>query len=305
MRPALPALNAVTPSVRKPIWPTLCFVARSVYQATARWPGRAVVGDALPVGRVRLAAHLADQHLAQPVVVLEPHVEREAGLEEVAAGVALGQLLGHVEQLVERLGRLRRVEAGLGEQLLVPEQGQRAHGGGDGVVAPVHLHLLHQREEVALDLGGVEELGRQGLEELRLQVVVEPAVEELDHVGPLAGRDRGGDLQPEVVVRHVGVLHLDPGVLRLEALDELVDRLDALGERVLPVLDLDGLGPRGARERERHGESDHQARADLHRAPPRLLDGRPARGRGFVPSSGARCSQSVPRRVNRGHGLCP
>ena len=38
MRPALPALNAVTPSVMKPNSPTFCLVARSVYQATARWP---------------------------------------------------------------------------------------------------------------------------------------------------------------------------------------------------------------------------------------------------------------------------
>ena len=158
------------------------------------------------------------------------------------SGSRLVSFFAVVDQLVERWRRLRGVEPGLLEQLLVPEQRQRAHGGRHRVVLAVDLHLLHDREELALDLGGTEQLGRQRLQELRLQVVLQPAVEELHHVGPLPGGDRRGDLQPEVVVGDVGVLDLDAGIGRLEPLDQLVDRLDALREGVLPVLDLDRLG---------------------------------------------------------------
>jgi hypothetical protein len=254
--------------------------------------GGVVVRDGLAVGRVRLAPHLADQHLAHPVVVLEPHVDRDARLEEVSAGVALGELLGHREHLVERLGRLRGIEPGLGEELLVPEEGQRADGGRHRIVLAVHLHLLHEGEEVPLDVGGGEHLRRQGLEELRLQVVVEPAVEELDDVGPLAGRDRRRDLQPEVVVGHMGVLDLDARVLRLESLDELVDGLDTLGERVLPVLDLHGLGAGGSRERDHQPDSDRQPLARRHRAPPLRDHSRDRQDRSLCRVPGGRCSQS-------------
>ena len=200
-------------------------------------------------------------------MVLQAHVERDAGLEEVPGPVPLGHLPRRVDQLVQGLRRLRRIEPGLLHELPVPEEREGADRGRHGIVPPVHLHLPDERVEVALDLRGVEQLGGQGLQQLGLQVILEPPVEELHHVGPLSGGNRGRDLQPEVVVRDVGVLHPDAGVRRLEALDELVDGLDALREGVLPVLDLDRLRARRPRERHHHAQRRHPQLARAH-APP-------------------------------------
>ena len=204
----------------------------------------------------------------------------------------LVSLLGDVEQLVEGLRRLRRIEARPPEELLVPEEGERAHRGGHGVVLAVHLHLLRRAGRSPARSRPGKQLRRQGLEELRLQVVLEPAVEELHHVGPLPGRDRGGDLQPEVVVRDVGVLDLDGGIRRLEALDELVDRLDALGEGVLPVLDLHGL--RGGRASRTRASDQRLPRSHLPIFIVRLLVWRTVAGVERIRTEpGGRCSQSA------------
>ena len=64
-----------------------------------------VVRDRLLVGRIGHAAELADQHLAQPVMILAAHVDREPVLQEIAIGVALGQLLRVIDELVQRCRR--------------------------------------------------------------------------------------------------------------------------------------------------------------------------------------------------------
>jgi hypothetical protein len=155
------------------------------------------------------------------------------------AGIPLHGLLRGGDVFVEGLRRLVGIQPRLLEKLLVVEQGERAHGGRQAVILAVALHGLDDREILLLDHLRREGVLRQGLHELGGDEVVEPAVEELDHVGPLPRRDRRGDLGLVVRIREGGVLDRDARVRGLEALDELVHGLDAGVEHVLPVLDLD------------------------------------------------------------------
>ena len=96
-------------------------------------------------------AELASEDLAIPVVGLPIHLHCVAHNLIVAVGVQLGELFGVFHELVQRRGRLLRVQAGGGKEILVPEEGQGADGGGDGPVLALELASLHQRRELAFD----------------------------------------------------------------------------------------------------------------------------------------------------------
>ena len=208
----------------------------------------AVVGDLLVVVTVGRPTHLADEHLAPPMIVLTREVQGDALRQKVSSGVVLDRLLGEVEQLVIGLRRLIRVEARVLEKLPVVEERQRTHRRRQAIVFAVALHGGDDRVELFLDHRGREGVLRQRLHELRGNEVVEPSVKQLNDVGALAGGESRGDLRLVVGVGEGRVLDLDVGVCSLEAFDQLVHRLDAGVKHVLPVLDLDSLGL-GARNR--------------------------------------------------------
>ncbi len=227
-----------------------------------------VVGDLGAVGGIGFAAILPDEDFAPPVVVLPRDVERHSDLLEIARGVALDDRLGGGDQLVERLRRLVGIETRLLEQVLVVEQRHAAHGRRQAVILPATLHRRNDREEVALDLGILEDGFRQRLHELAGDEGVEPAVEELHHLGSSAG-GLGRD-QPRLVVG-IGEGHLLDGDVRirgLELLDQLGHRLDTGVEDVLPILDLDRLGaPRSnAENSEGHDRSQKRPARDFCKA---------------------------------------
>ena len=174
------------------------------------------------------------------------------------------------------------VDTGLFHQAFVVEQRQRAHGGGQRPVLVALLHRLHHREELLVDLGGREDIRRQRLDQLGLDVVVQPAVEQLHHVRPFARRDRGGDLGAVVGIGEMGHRDRDIRVCRLEVLDQLLHRRHARIEEVLPVLDLDRVRRR-CRQR-RHARCGRQRQCsqsvDFHEWSPRFVVGpQPIRSR--------------------------
>ena len=111
--------------------------------------------------------------------------------------------------------------------------------------------------------GGKASVG-SGCTNLADDEVVEPAVEELHDVRALAGRNGGGDLRLVVGIREGRVLDRDARIGRLEALDQLIHRLDAGVEHVLPVLDLDGLRRPGREQADAGHEAEQHSSEAAH-----------------------------------------
>jgi hypothetical protein len=216
------------------------------------------------------------------MVVLRGHARREAHLRDVSGAVDLGHGLRRGDEFVERLGR--RGDAGLLHEAFVVEERERAHGGRQRPVLVALLHGLHHREELGVDLGGREDVGRQRLDQVRRHIVVEPAVEELHHVRSLARGDGRGDLRAVVRVGEVGHLDGDVRIGGLELLDQLLHRGDAGVEEVLPVFDLHRVGGRAEKcgDAGRGGERQCPHFAESHETLPVFLagSGRSTRGRG-------------------------
>jgi len=87
-----------------------------------------------------------------------------------------------------------------------------------------------------------ESIGRQRLDQLGIHVVVQPAVKQLNHVGSFTGWNGGGHFRAIVRIGKMRHRHGDVGICGLEVFDQLLHGRDASVEKVLPILDLNGLG---------------------------------------------------------------
>ncbi|MNY62613.1 hypothetical protein D3C86_1994590 [compost metagenome] len=86
-----------------------------------------------------------------------------------------------------------------------------------------------------------EDLRRQRLHQLAGRELVEPAIEQLHDIGTVAGHVGGNDAGLVVGIGEGRVLDRDVGIGLLEILDQLVHRLDAGLEHILPIFDFHRL----------------------------------------------------------------
>ena len=201
------------------------------------------VGHFAEIVGVGLAAELAHQHFAPPMIILRWNTDRRAGRDQVAAAVVLGHRQRILDHFVEGRGRLSIGCSGLAEQFLVIEQPKASHRRGNRPIALVRLHHLHEVEIFAIHIGRLEIIRRQRLDELRLRVFAHPSEEELHHRRPFACRHGRGGFRPVLRVGEMRVLDLDARIGGFELLDERVDGLDTFLEEILPIIDLDRLCP--------------------------------------------------------------
>ncbi len=219
----------------------LMFGLEASIEGKRLFTGGVVVSNLAVIVGIWLTAELAHQNLTPPMLVLSRHIERDAFGQKIAGSVALRRLRGSFDHFIQRLGRIVRVEASVGEELLVIEQGQRAHSSRQTVILIAALHRRNNREEFALNLVMRERVLRQRLQNTASHELVQPAVEKLHHVRALARHLRCDYARLIVVVRERDLLDFDVRIGLLEILDQLVHRLDACLEDILPIFDFDSL----------------------------------------------------------------
>jgi hypothetical protein len=170
------------------------------------------------------------------------------GGQVVALDVAAqrGDLVGVRAEFGEARGRLVRVEAGPGEQVLVVEQ--RRHVGVQGDAVELLLERRHRHVALAggLQLGPVLDATGDVDELLRLFELRRVDEVHAHQVGHIAGCDALGDLADHLRVRDVRELDLAVRVLGVPCLDEHVHHC-LVTTRTLPHRELAFAGTAGGR----------------------------------------------------------
>ena len=200
---------------------TRCRHAMDLFQTGIEFqrlqPGLVVVVHLLIAIHVRIAAELADQHLAEPVVVLRGHSRGDAHLGNIARPIARRQLACHLDQFIKGLGWLG--DARLVKQARVIKQCERTHSRWQRPILAVAFHGLHHGEKFCVHLFDRECIGGQRLDQFGFHIVIQPAVKQLHHIRSLSRRDRGRHLGAVIRIGEMGHLDSDVRVCRLGLTD--------------------------------------------------------------------------------------
>lgn len=247
------------------------------------------VEAALAVRADDLAAALPQERVPGEVLVVAG-----IGLEQDAEALVVGQLLGHLQQLVPGLRDVGLAQAGVLEGL-------------DAVVDRHRLDLHRQAEQAVIDQpggdGGVvivgadlgRDIGGEVQERTAIVVAQEVAGADQEDVGPLAGGEGGLQLGAVDVLRGRDVFQLDLGLLAVvPALHRVLEPLHLAGHGAAGGVELPELqrsvgrpGARQIRHRQQaaadEGGSGGQKLAAAERVPGR--GGAVAAGHGSPPLS--------------------